>query len=298
MNGCNLKVLYIPVLIVSILMTQSCIREDLQCAANASITVTVRIADGSGSTDDGSIINNIVLYIFDENEKILETRETQLDKAEVLSYPNAEKLTVVAWCNTLSGSVNVTSFDNNERLGNGMISLKEVASSGIYQIPDDIFYGSRQVINNRQIDEHAILYVTRVVGSMNITVRNLKKYAGFDDNNYSFIVGTTPINIDFTGRYSGGGASFIPPAAFNAQNEFITNTFRLFPSADEQFSVKILHDDTLVDEVLTDNDGNPLRIVTNKTLNLLIDYTDLSNISVAIKTTEWNETYQWSKIFY
>lgn len=293
------KALYILLAFPTLLLfSYACIKEDLsQCATNTSITVTVKIAEVSGSPDDKSIVKDIVLYIYDENKKFLEIRETQLGNIEVLSYPNAGKLTVVAWCNTLSGSLDLTSFNSGLFLKDGYARLKKILSPNIYQIPDDILFGSKPIVNNQEVDEHATLYVTRVVASMNITVRNLKKFADFNDNNYSFIVGTTKTYMDFTGQYYGGGASYIPESSFNIPEEFIAKTFRLFPSREEHFSVKIFHDGTLIDEVSTANDNSPLQTIQNKTLNLLIEYNGLTGISVTVKSTEWNQTHQWDKIF-
>ncbi|PXV65853.1 fimbrillin-A associated anchor protein Mfa1/Mfa2 [Dysgonomonas alginatilytica] len=276
-----------------ILIANACIKEDVP---PCEIAVTVQIAEGSGSADDKSIVNDIVLYIFDENKKFLDTKETQLGKTEILSYPNAGKLTVVAWCNTLNGSIDITSLSPDLFLRDGYARLRRISSPNIYQIPDDILFGSAPVINNQSANEYVTLYVARVVASMNITVRNLKKFAGFNDDNYSFVVGTTKTYMDFTGQYYGNGASYIPESSFNTQNEFIAKTFRLFPSREENFSVKIFHDGTLIDEVSTDNDGSPLQTIQNKTLNLLIEYNGSADISVTIKNTEWNQTHQWDKI--
>lgn len=285
-----------------LLMTASCsIREDLSDCKN-TLTVKVLIAEDSGEPGDVSLVKDVTLYVFDAHGKFLGSRNTEIGREEELDYPGKGRLQIVAWCNTVSGNVNVAM---NDHIDDARVSLKstdasEPSSSGIFHMPGDLLYGTEPALNNK-IEEHVIVYVNRMVASMKITVRNLQKWAGHNDTDYSIMVGVTKKEINFYGQYLGAGAAYIPETSFDVRNDFIAPLFKMLPSKDQVLSIKIFHGETMLDEVLSGIDletGNTITFdaVENRTLNVLIDYGNPANLRVTLQQAAWGVESIWKPI--
>ncbi|WP_298649055.1 FimB/Mfa2 family fimbrial subunit [uncultured Proteiniphilum sp.] len=285
-----------------LLMTASCsIREDLSDCRN-TLTVKVLISEDSGEPGDVSLVKDVILYVFDAHGKFLGSRNTEIGREEELNYPGGGPLTCVAWCNTASGSVDVNTTNN---ISDARVSLKstgsaKASSAVIFQTPDDLLYGTKSALNNNT-EEHITVYVTRMVASMKITVRNLQKWAGHDDTDYSMVVGVTKKEINFNGQCLGAGAAYIPETSFDARNDFIAPLFRMLPSKDQVLSIKIFHGETMLDEVFSGIDmetGNTIMLdaIENRTLNVLIDYGNPTNVRVTLQQAAWGVESVWKPI--
>lgn len=281
-------------LIMCIAATGCCIRED-----RSDCRVTVRVE--AAVPDDEPAIVDVVIYIFGSRGEFLERRVSELGRVESLVFPNAGRLTIVSWCNTLDGSVDVAPLSAGSTIGDGVLSLLRMPANAnipgtFYLPPGDLFFGSVTANNNQQT-ENVILPVSRQVASMTIRVRSLTQFTGIFDSGYSLVVGTTKNKVDFTGRFFGDNVSYLPASAFDTQQDLVAPIFNLFPSSEEEpFTVKIYHNADLIYEAAVNNNGAPLRAVVNQTLNVLIDFTT-SDINVSVDMTGWGVVRNWEKVF-
>lgn len=135
------KLRLFTVLFVLTALFSSCIKEDLgECA---KLTLMVVNHNGEDVTPLG-VASEAKLFVFDENSKLLETRELDMDfiigrKIIELPYPDNTKLHIVAWGN-LKGNQNVTEPTKAEELKVSLKSENELAQS-----PDSLFFGDIDV---------------------------------------------------------------------------------------------------------------------------------------------------------
>ncbi len=272
-----------------------CINEDLSDCEKV-VTVTLKTSDPA---DESSILD-ATLYAFDSEGKFVESRPTTIGQKEVFNFPTTGSYTFVGWCNTSDGKVTVTQFTSGKNINQGMVSLvgtpvTEPSVTDMYLSPGDLFQ-SATATQSETLKEDIVVVAFRRVASMNVTVRSLKAYAGFPDNNYSIVVGTTNTQLDFTGEYSGSNAGYFPATSFNTSGEFATPTYNLFPSLGQTLYIKLYHANALVYQTTTNSNGTPLQAVANETLNVLIDFALPANIDVRVVMSQWGEVHEWEKI--
>ncbi len=272
-----------------------CINEDLSDCEKV-VTVTLKTSDPV----DGTAIQNAILYVFNEEGEFVESRTTTVGQKQVFNFPSIGSYTFVGWCNTNDGKVTVTPLTPGKEINQGVVSLIGTTANGpevadIYLSPGDLFFGATAT-QSETIQEDVVVVAFRKVAAMNVTVRSLKAYAGFPDNNYSIVVGSTNTQIDFTGEYSGRNAGYFPATSLNSSNEFIAPTFNLFPSLGQPLYIKLFHGNTIVYQTTVNSDGTPLQAIANETLNVLIDFASPMNIDVSVAMSQWGEVHQWEKI--
>lgn len=292
----SFKGIYIAAICLILPVITGCIRDSKSDCPGIVVRVEVATAG------DEPAIEDVMLYIFDENGRFLDSLATELGRDEPLFFPGTGTLTVVAWCNTRGGAVNVSPLTGSSTFSDGAVSLKRMPGSSLpvpmdlYHSPDDLFFGSVIAANNL-LSGVVIVPVSRKVGSMNITVRGLPVYTGINDTNFSLVVGTTKNSMDFTARLFGGDAGYLPASGFSAQRDLIAPTFNMFPSLeDESLTIRIYHNNTLIYQTQSNNDGVPIQVVANQTLNVLIDFSQASVI-VSLQRTRWGRVFEWEKIF-
>lgn len=278
---------------LTLLAATGCIADDLSgCFRGISMKVEV---DAPG---EETAVKDISLYVYDDNDKLLDIIHTDKDGTIILDYPGTTAtLRCVAWGNVKNAPVTVTALKPGDPLAKGFVSLQKTTgrdAADTYRSPSDLFFGTLQIENNRTPGRTDIveLPVSRKVASMNITVRGFTLLAGTTSGKFSVVVHETPSRVDFTGRFSGTPAAYAPQGSLNAKNEFIVPAFNLFPTAGgAPLTVDLYHEGTLLKSVTTDSAGRPIVPQVGKTLNLLLNY--VGNVDVQIAITGWGDTYVW-----
>ncbi len=265
----------------------SCVKEDMtDCREGTAVTLLAGIADQQAE------ITQAVIYAFGGDGRLLETRATVAGRREVFDHPHAGELTFVGWCNT--AGVQVVPSALGEPADRGYLSLIASGPAGFYTPPSDLFFGQASAANSGGTEE-GVIYAYRMDARMTVTVIGLKGYTGFGDDDYSVSVGTTPSRIDFDGNYSGGPASYAPPASFLPSGNFSAPQFNLFPSQGQALMVRLCHAGTEIFTASADSEGNPFTAVADQTLNVLIDLR--TGVEVSLRYSVWTEVVDWEKIY-
>ncbi|WP_294613857.1 FimB/Mfa2 family fimbrial subunit [uncultured Bacteroides sp.] len=145
-----------------------------------------------------------------------------------------------------------------------------------------------------RIEEQA-LAVSRMVASMNITVRGLELLSGSGGGDYSLVVHETASRLDFEGHYSGAPASYQFSPRFEAGKDYKIPPFNLFPTLEENkgLTIDIYRNGDLLRSLNTDSSHQPIIPVVGQTLNVLLDFK--LSVSVEVELTAWGEETVWKE---
>ena len=245
-------------------------------------------------------IKDISLYVFDDNDLLLDILPMNSSEPVALHYPGIPTLHCIAWCNTQDVTISVSPLKKGESLSDGFISLKPSASTrasqSIFTSPTDLFYGELNVDNTSTSNriEKKEMSVSRMVASMNITIRGLELLNQSNEGMYSIVVHETASRVDFTGRYGGDPASYAFSPRFEAGKDYIIPPFNLFPTtAGSGISIDIYRNGSLLRSVSTDSGNQPILPVVGKTLNVLLNFR--LDVDVELALTGWGEEYIWKE---
>ena len=142
--------------------------------------------------------------------------------------------------------------------------------------------------------EEKEMSVSRMVASMNITIRGLELLSQSNEGVYSIVVHETASRVDFEGRYGGDPASYAFSPRFEAGKDYIIPPFNLFPTtAGSGISIDIYRNGSLLRSISTDSGNQPILPVVGKTLNVLLNFR--LDVDVELALTGWGEEYIWKE---
>lgn len=279
-----------------LLLLSGCIAENTDDCFKG-IPLKVKLPSGISQ----ETIKDMTLYVFDDKDLLLDILPISGKEPVMLNYPGIPSLHCVAWCNIQDGTMSVSPLKKGDPLSDGFISLKPSAPTRVekstYTSPTDLFYGELNMENtstSARIEEQDMT-VSRMVASMNITVRGLELLSGSNDGDYSLVVHETASRVDFEGLYGGDPASYKFSSRFEVGKDYTIPLFNLFPAmkGGGGITIDIYRNGSLLRSVSTDSGNRPIVPVVGKTLNVLLNFR--LNVSVEIAITGWGEEYVWKE---
>lgn len=277
-----------------IFVFSGCIKEDLSDCP----TTTYRLVVQTDPSDDvlQRATPTVVLFIFDENNRLLDYRNTSPGVVMELTYVGHSKLNAVAWAN-IDAQVNVTSLSSQTPLENARVQLidRTELSGGNYALsPNDLFHGKKELdLSLNTQDQPDVLMIGRKVAAIRIVAKHLKEYVGTDDNDFTYRVKGSKNTFDFNGNLMGDDRSYLPDCSFSENDEFIAPAFLVFPSQTGQnVSVDIYKGATLIHTIDTDGNGLPIKTEEGKLLELVVDFSAGADVGITIKDWDASEINQ------
>ena len=271
-----------------------CIKDDLSDCEN-TYYLMVRAYVESGAEIDASDVKDVSLFLFDGTNRFTQRIDTQLGERVRLDVPAGEDIHLIAWGNLKQGGQTYTNPAVGDLPQECFVSLTPTTRATSYALsPDDLLRGEITIAaNDRSGDK--ILPIYREMGSMTVTVRNLKGFTGFSDNDFSIVVRETCSVIDFNGLKSGDKVSYLPAGTFasGTNPDYLVPTFNMV-SEDAGLEIDICHGTNVIATVSTDKTGAPITIEKGKLTNILIELTAEVNVSMSIN--DWGSVEGW-KIF-
>lgn len=289
-------------LLLFLLLLAACTQEQLaDCPHPAVLDIGVVDVEGEDITGEGAV-DALSLYIFDNRQRFLRIVGARVGESLNLYFPDQDTLHVVSWGNLSSDRQRLPQLEVGTPMSEAVVRLIEAqptpsraaATRAVVESPDDLFYSYDVIVLKSGERTTYELKMSRTVGSMAVTMRNLQSYANRYDEHYSLLVRETYDGIDFYGRLTGNKVGYRPAAKFNEQQEFIAPLFNLLPShAEGNIEIDVYHESTLVTTVKNDSDGHPLRVLRGQVLNVLVDFR--LEVSVEVSITPWGETQVWKE---
>lgn len=285
----------LPILFFMAFVSASCIKDDLgDCPAprTPGFSLLLKAFDADGGSLDSETIKDITLYIFDANKALLDIRNVLLSETVTLDYPGHDNLKLVAWGNGKQGALLMPALKEGDHLETAFVSLIQTRTTlPVAGSPNDLFYGTIDITPAADASVRE-LPLRRKVSGVTITARHLREYIGSTEGEYHYIVRKTTDKLDFYGRSNGTEVSYRPQAAFNDKGEFVSPAFNIFPT-EADIKIDIYHRDVLKTTVITDSNGNPLRVSEGRLLNVLVDFQGA--VSVDVRVTDWGKQAIWKE---
>lgn len=264
-----------------------CIKDDLNDCPK-----TYRLVVQTDPNDDVSLraTPKVVLFIFDENNRLLDYRNTSPGVVMELSYEGHSRLNAVAWAN-IDDHVNVSTLNTQMPLENATVKLidRTDLSEGNYALsPSDLFHGKKELDLNLNTQEHPdVLIIGRKVAAIQIIAKKLKEYVGTIDNDFTYKVKSSKNTFDFNGKLMGDDRNYLPECSFSDKDELIAPAFLVFPSQTGQnISVDIYKGTNLIYTIDKDDNGLPLKTEEGKILELIVDFSTEASVDITIK--DWD----------
>ena len=204
------------------LFATSCIKEEID--ACYKLTLAVHNHRGEDITPQG-FVSKATLYVFDENSKLLETRElgreyTAERKIIELNYPENQKLHCVVWGN-LKGSQKVSDATKAEDLAVSLILNNDIA-----QAPDSLFFGAKDVTvrGNGVAGGDQEIVLDPKTGTLEMVTINLDNEiswneglrAGSENATCQFYMDRTQSTFDSKGNLVGDSVSYEPDGTWKS----------------------------------------------------------------------------------
>ncbi len=263
-------------------MTAGCMTEDLSnCESTFRLTVRAYANDG---TDCGADVDEVILYLFDENLAYVEEIETVVNETVPITLHPKEQVHIYAWGNLCGGAQTRPVFSAGDHIGKGLIGLNPDTRAVSHCLsPDDLFYGDVSIGNSLRGGDVEIP-INRVTGSMSVTVKKLKEFAGFADDDYSIVVRDTYNTYGMDAALCGDRASYRPSGSFvtsGATVKYLVPAFSLVPES-TGVSIDIYHGTDLLTTVSSHNSGQPITVAKGLLTNVVIEFNMTLNVSVEL----------------
>jgi len=282
------------------LLISSCIYEDRSDCAQA--TFIVDAVDTLGHELPSTVVSTQYVYFFEDNKFV---REIPLDESGkyLLTYKGKSNVTLVAWGNLSSDSINVPSLAVGEDISALSLSLNQNSEGYSTGAPDlysgvkdslteSLSGGQNQVIELQMKSRVATLKVTannlqKIFGTSSATVSSQASVRASDDY---YIEVRSPYNqLSFSGEPQGDPQIYLPNSSFNSSDSFSTNAFHIIPGGKEPLELFIFKGNTELFSTTTDSSGLPLILKAGESKKIEITFTKLN---VVVQILPWTTVSQ------
>jgi hypothetical protein len=289
----------------------SCINDDLISCQPLGAAIKVVVADIPGIDPvNGDDIEHIRLYVFDKDDRFVAETQGKLNETIQLLYPKAATpFHVIAIGNAHAGQ-SLTALKEGDCSTSGTISLlRGSAFKGfpVYTLPDDLFRGEiitapskeEVVERNKTYD----LPIRRIVSGISIKISGLQQYVQTEDTDFSIIIRSPYHRIGFDGspqastRAEEAGAGeeeeisvhWVRTGTFDPVNkDYEAPLSRILSSAEgEEVQIGIYHAQEHIHSVTADNQGQQLKAINGKRLEVFIDFS--GDVEVSITQSPWDK---------
>ena len=285
-------------------MLTGCIKDDL--AECSKLTLKVEGLNGMDIMDITSLglVEDATLYIFDENRKLLETRNLSKDfilAKEVIkldNYPDNTKLHIVAWGNLKGGNQSVT---DPKQLDDLKVELNS-SVDGFALSPDCLYFGTKEVtsLGSGIVGGDGQVVIRLKTGTYTIKTLGLnnalKSYGLKSAADFDFYINRTLDTHDNSGALTGDSVAYHPEGTYDTAQEWLTtgvidkamfggkqNSF-----AGEDLGISITRKDGRVNKtVYVDDNGDPFEIPEGGRLDVLLLFGEDGTISAKMRITPW-----------
>ncbi|MCD8167339.1 MAG: FimB/Mfa2 family fimbrial subunit [Bacteroides sp.] len=273
-------------------LLRGCIKENLDDCRTHCI-LHVRAFDATGTELTSNEVSSVALYLFDDNKRLTGTLQTQIGQHVKIEPRMGENIHIVAWGNL--GENTLPKLDENYE--DCTINIRQRTRAEVYAIPpDDLFQGMISIHASQKREEKE-LPVYRKVGSLTLTARNLKEFAGFQDDDYTVVIRETYSSIHFNGTLTGQKVSYLPDGRFvssDGREYYYVAPFTMIPEETGLY-IDIYYQEELIMSIGEDGQGKPITVREGMLTHVLLDFNRLWDITVVL--SEWDDQYNYDKEF-
>lgn len=274
----------------------------------------LRVTDGVTRVDitDTEELDDIMVYLFDRNEKLVDTvafttammrQGTPIN----LTDKGLDGGYVSVWAN-IGNAVEIDKAGFGDDIDDLEIRmLPNDSRTDFFLCPGDIFFGYKQIefAPVDQVTEADTVWLERKNSKLNVTVRGLPKTGNAED--YYFRIGSLYSAYDFEGTpqlvpreiWEEGSfddaSDYISPEPYimihNAPGHIYGENSRVLVGIYRTVTTRA---DTLIASGDRDTDGKYIPLEQGKTTNVLIIIEQTGEIILQTIITPWDEIHQWT----
>lgn len=252
-----------------------------------TLKVTAYGEQATGGTLNPEEIEDVTLFVFDEDSCFLHKVETTAGRTVMIEGPVDSTLHVVAWGNLRDEGHSYAEPRRGDRLTDCHVVLKpRTRAATPAHSPGDLFRGHLVLEGDDAADR--VLPIYREVGSMSITVRRVGAYTGIVDHSFFVTVRETFSWLCFDGCLVGDRISYHPEGSFTSKSnadEYVIPAFRLFPESG--IAIDLYQGTTRVATISSDSEGKPIAIEKNRLTEVEIDLG--ASLEVSVTLTDWKK---------
>lgn len=276
-------------LLMSILWTAGCTNESTT-DCQTTYLLNVKAYASVGGTDASADVNDVILYIFDDDDLFVEEIITTVGSTVPVSVPKGESVTIVAWGNLLDGNQTRSILNVGDPLSSGCVDLIATrTATRLCLSPGDLFHGNLTLTKDDLVGSREIpMY--RKTGRMAITIKGWESY--FPDvspEDISITVSETYGSLNFRGAVQGEKVAYTPLGALNVSNEYYVAPFNMVPA--DNITIIITAAGYAPMSVTSDSGGGIFSVVAGETTNVLLDLR--VSIIVSVSMTPWGVETIW-----
>lgn len=296
MTSIRIKDLFLRLACPIVLMSAvtGCMTED---TSNCSDTFSIRVVayDNENNELASEHVKDVVLYVFDNGGYYLSQIETQINQTVTIRDTSRMGIHVIAWGNLGGGCQTKYEPQAGDHMDACCVDLlKHAPSTPHCMSPDDLFLGEMPLSVTRAVVETVqVLPLYRATGSMAITIRGMKEYTGYSDDDFSVVVRETYSTINFRGGYSGEKTASYKPSGdfstFNRKSQYYIQPFNLIP--EENTYIDIYHGSELIATFPVEGSGSAITVERGMLTNVLIDF----GLKLRVVLTDWGQEYLWKE---
>ncbi len=291
-------------------LLNSCIFKGGDCSPEMKDRfIVLQIMDkaiGKDITETGEA-GNAQLYLFSPEGEYAGQFSASSDQIKnhtpiLLPAGKLDKYYVTAWTN-MGTSQHFHFPSEDSQIEEQAVSLIK-GEDEYHQNPDNLFFGYTNLSATEEDSPEKIILV-RKNARMRITVRGLD--TNIPEDCYYLTIQIPNNGYNFSGKPSKGDATLRETGRFEDNGDFSTQeTFNLIHTDEEDTSsvggvTVCLYEkspgystERLLVSTTQDSNGQSLSLPSGQTVNLLIDLSKETNISVYTQITPWDEIYQWT----
>lgn len=152
-------------------------------------------------------IKELMFYVFDENESFIETIPAEIGSTVSLIYPNHNKLHLVCWGNSESGTQIMPTLEVGDKVENALVSViidnTKATQENVTIHPDNLFYTISDVTLSNEVNTTIELIIHPQTTPVKIVTPGLKERFGITNEEITYVLRSGKQNINFRGVITG-----------------------------------------------------------------------------------------------
>lgn len=283
-------------LLMSLLSFSSCIYDDQEkcgCRNQNKLRNDMLV---SVSAEEHDSVEDVTLFIFDENKKYIRNQSVSIDSIINLQDFDQRQLYVVAWGNLKTDKFHIPIIEPGMLSDDVVLKLKDdlYNDKKYHTTPSDLFYGSSMIdlqFRNCTSNLHRLI-MKRFVASLQVVLENVEAL-GVNPSSISFEIKGIPHEVSFNGTLGKETSIHHFGSRIDGVN-VVSERINTFP-IDSGLVLNLYSNGTLIRTATVDMDGNQFNLVGGVfsviRLRFIKNTDEDSDVNIQITQLPWNSSY-------
>lgn len=279
-----------------------CIKEDRSHCFSTVLEIKAVInVNGEEQEVGKDVVKEVLIYIFDGNDRFLGTQQAEIASTVSLNYPNQKELNLVCWGNSASDKQIMPTLKIGDKLDETLMSVIVDDTKSTKEMvrihPDDLFHATKELLIASNTGSTVVILRPKVA-NISITARGLNETFTRASDDFSYVLRSGKKQIHFRGQTTGNDVHHTQKAEFK-DGLHESDIFNILPSTDANngIEVDIYKKTEVVATISTDDYGNTIHAKEGELLNIYANFDNGDgSVSISVAITPWGEKKIWKEI--